>query len=206
MEFTIVIPAYNEGKSIGKVLAAIEQAVSDAEVIVVDDCSTDDTVQVASQFSHVRVIKQSTNGGPIEAIATGIVNASHDVVVTIDADGQHPVASIHDVVRPILNDQADIVLGVRNSLPRLGEKIIARFSGVSDATTGFKAMRKTEVENFKDDTAYGGMLLVKEKRLGKRIAEVPITVREREEGVSVHSNYNILKKSIRFAYWALFKK
>ncbi|WP_153734854.1 glycosyltransferase [Aquibacillus halophilus] len=206
MFYSIIIPAFNESKSIAKVLRALVESYPNSEIIVVDDYSTDDTAEVVEDFSEVTLIKQPYNQGPIIALATGIAAASNDVVVTIDADGQHPIDYIPKLVEPIFTDQADIVLGVREKLPRLGEKIITLFSGVSDATTGFKAMRKTCVdEYYTNDFAYGGVFISVSKKRGFRVLEVPVPIQQRLEGVSTHSNIKILTRSFKFVLWKLFK-
>ncbi len=206
MSYSIVIPAYNEADSIGRVLKQLVAAEPTAELIVVDDCSSDQTAEIVKAFSQVRVVSHAFNQGPIQAIVTGVRTATHEVVVTLDADGQHPIDAINRVVAPILNDQADLVLGSRESLPRLGEKIIATFSGVKDATTGFRAMKKELISLLEADIAYGGQYIVKARRNGWRISEVPITVQARLAGFSVHSNFNILKKAVAFAWWRLTTK
>jgi polyprenyl-phospho-N-acetylgalactosaminyl synthase len=206
LTFSIIIPAYNEAASIDKVLKPLLSAVPNAEIIVVDDCSTDNTVEVVRGFKDVRVISHQTNMGPIQAIVAGIKAARHDIVVSVDADGQHPTDYLNAIVEPLLSNQADIVLGTRHDLPRLGEKIIAWFSGVSDATTGFRAMRKSDVDLLEGDQAYGGMLLVKAQKRKMKILEIPIPVQERLAGFSVHSNLNILKKSMKFALWSIVNR
>ncbi|WP_226036189.1 glycosyltransferase family 2 protein [Aquibacillus saliphilus] len=206
MSFSIVIPAYNESKSIAIVLGKIIETIDDAEIIVVDDCSTDNTIEVLEQFERVKIVKHVNNMGPTAALMTGFHAATFDAMVSLDADGQHPIESIEKIVNPILNDEADLVLGTRSELPRLGEKIIALAAGVSDATTGFKAMRKKCVQFVEDDIAYGGMLIVKAKKRNLRVKEVPTKVIDRMEGHSTQSNYLILKRSLKFVVWTLFNK
>lgn len=203
MSFSIVIPAYNESKSIGTVLAKVCELYSEAEIIVVDDCSTDHTVQIVEGFPQVRIIRQPENMGPTNALATGFRSASHDVIVALDADGQHPAESIGVIAAPILDGEADLVLGARASLPRLGEKLIARFAGVRDATTGFKALRKKCIPLMEKDIAYGGMLIVRARRKGYRVKEVPIEVQERIGGQSFHSDYVIFRCAFQFLWWRL---
>jgi polyprenyl-phospho-N-acetylgalactosaminyl synthase len=157
-------------------------------------------------LKDVRVVSHQTNKGPIQAIVTGIKAARYEIVVSLDADGQHPIEYLYSIVEPLSINQADIVLGTRRDLPRLGEKIIAWFSGVDDATTGFRAMRKRDVDLLRGDQAYGGMLLVKARNRKMRIVEIPIPVKERLAGFSVHSNFNILKKSLKFAVWSLVNR
>lgn len=205
MSYSIIIPAFNEVNAIPTVLTNLTAfTTNNQEIIVVDDCSTDNTVAVIQQQfpTSVRVIRQPHNQGPIAAIVAGMRAATHEVIVTMDADGQHPIEYLPQVVGPVLENDADIVLGVRASLPRLGENIIARFSRVTDATTGFKAMKKELAPLVADDIVYGGMLITKARAQGLRIREVPITVHERISGASVHSNMAILKKSLKYAWWA----
>ncbi|MCC2684453.1 MAG: glycosyl transferase family 2 [Paenibacillaceae bacterium] len=206
--FTIVIPAFNEAQSLPDVLdqtlAAIRSWAASVELIVVDDCSTDDTASVVRQYSEagVRLVRHETNRGPIAALMTGIQAASCDCVVTMDADGQHSPDDLPQMVAPIVRGEADLVVGIRPRLPRLGERIIALASGIQDATTGCKAMRKDLVALMEGDFAYGGLLIVRAKRRRLRIVEVPIVERERVAGFSVHSGWNIFKKSLKFVGWA----
>jgi glycosyltransferase involved in cell wall biosynthesis len=205
--FSIVIPAFNEALSLPDVLdqtlAAMRARAAPVELIVVDDCSTDATANVVRQYSAagVRLIRHETNRGPIAALMTGIRAASCDCVVTMDADGQHAPDDLPQMVAPILRDEVDLVVGIRPRLPRLGERIIALASGIRDATTGCKAVRKDLVGLMEGDFAYGGLLIVRAKRRRLRIAQVPIMERERVAGFSVHSGWNIFKKSIRFVIW-----
>ncbi|WP_407272812.1 glycosyltransferase family 2 protein [Radiobacillus sp. PE A8.2] len=204
MSFSIIIPAYNEEKSIAIVLQQIVENIRDAEIIVVDDCSTDNTVEIIKQFERIKLIKHTTNMGPTAALMTGFQVANFDIVVSLDADGQHPVAAIPKLVEPIVRNEAEFVLGVRSTLPRLGEKIIALGAGVSDATTGFKALRKQCIPFMEGDIAYGGMLVTRVKNSNLRVKEISIDVRERIDGVSFHSNFHIFKIALKYFIWSLF--
>jgi glycosyltransferase involved in cell wall biosynthesis len=205
--FTIVIPAFNEAQSLPDVLDqtldTIRSWAAPVELLVVDDCSTDDTANVVRQYSGagVRLVRHETNRGPIAALMTGIRAAGCDCVVTMDADGQHAPEYLPQMVAPIVRGEADLVVGTRPQLPRLGERIIALASGIQDATTGCKAMRKDLVSLMEDDFAYGGLLIVRAKRRRLRIVEVPIVERERVAGFSVHSGWNVFKKSLKFVVW-----
>jgi glycosyltransferase involved in cell wall biosynthesis len=205
--FAVVIPAYNEEQSLPAVLdqtlASIRDLAVPWELLVVDDCSTDNTARVVRQYGEagVRLIRHETNRGPIAALMTGIRSASCDIAVTMDADGQHSPEYLPQMVGPIARGEADLVVGVRQRLPRLGERIIAFASGIRDATTGCKAMRKDLVSLMEGDFAFGGLLIVRAKRRRLRIVEVPIVERERVAGFSVHSGWNIFKKSLKFVVW-----
>ncbi|WEG13413.1 glycosyltransferase family 2 protein [Pullulanibacillus sp. KACC 23026] len=196
--FSIVIPAYNEAESIKGVLTDLVERTA-ADIIVVDDGSTDGTAELVEAIVGVRLLRQAVNGGPIQAIMDGMKAANHPVVVTMDADGQHPIDRIDAIVEPIMRNEADLVLGVRSELPRLGEKVMAKVAGVSDATTGFRAYRKELYPLLENDYVYGGVSIIRAKQRNLRLLEVPIEVNPRVAGASVHSNWNILKKSMIFA-------
>ncbi|MCA9921399.1 MAG: glycosyltransferase family 2 protein, partial [Anaerolineales bacterium] len=114
----VVIPAYNEERFIGSVVI---QTKSYADtVIVVDDGSSDNTAVVATSAGAL-VVQHETNQGKGVALNTGFAYARSlgaDVVVTIDADGQHDSAEIHAVVDPVLCGDADIVIGSRYLINR----------------------------------------------------------------------------------------
>lgn len=149
----VVIPAYNEERFIGSVVLSARN-YADA-VIVVDDGSSDCTAEVA-QAAGATVIRQSTNQGKGVALSTGFQKAAQlhpDVVITIDADGQHDASEIHRVATPILHGEADIVVGSRyldnkSNVPghrilghRLFNFMTNQASGVrvTDSQSGFRA-------------------------------------------------------------------
>ena len=100
MRISIVLPAYNEEQSISSVLDDLLALRKDDEIIVVDDGSTDNTYAVA-KASGVRVIRHPYNKGYGAALKTGLREAQADVVVFLDADGQHSPADIERIVEPI---------------------------------------------------------------------------------------------------------
>ena len=103
-----VIPAYNEEKTIGEIVTKTIQHVD--EVIVVDDGSTDDTAVIARRTS-ASVVQNEENRGVLVALARGFKAAKGEVLVTLDADGQHDPDEIPILVEPILEGHADLVLG-----------------------------------------------------------------------------------------------
>ena len=110
----IVIPAYNEAKSIGKVLRKLKRS-GYHKIIVVDDGSKDRTSAISNK-QRVIVLKHIINRGLGGALGTGIkaaVEENADVIVTFDSDGQHSVSDIKKVTTPILNGEADVVIGSR---------------------------------------------------------------------------------------------
>ena len=118
MKLFIVIPAYNEEVTIGKVvqeLRALELPDIEKEVIVVDDGSMDRTGEVARSEGAV-IVRHIVNRGVGGALGTGISAALRkgaDIIVTYDADGQHAASDIEKVIGPIQNGSADVVLGTR---------------------------------------------------------------------------------------------
>ncbi|MFP4001974.1 MAG: glycosyltransferase family 2 protein [Thermoplasmata archaeon] len=114
---TAVIPAYDEEERIEKVLKETSQYVD--EIIVVDDNSTDDTVEIAEEYG--KVIKKDSNQGYIDSIKRGFEAAQGDIIVTLDADGEHDPSFIPSIVEPIEKDKADLVFGKREKIPRFSE-------------------------------------------------------------------------------------
>jgi hypothetical protein len=204
----VVIPAYNEAESLPAVLAAIPREVAGLamQVLVVDDASRDATRQVALE-AGARVVSQPVNAGTSAALQTGYLVAERmgvDIVVTLDADGQHDPAQISCVVEPIVRDEADFVIGSR----RLGEydreagtaglardvgvtvygKLVSMLSGaaISDVSSGFHAIRANRLAeiDFAEDQFHNPELLIGASRGRLRIVEVPITIRRRTAGTT----------------------
>jgi glycosyltransferase involved in cell wall biosynthesis len=179
-----VIPAYNEEETVGEVVAQTLRHVDEA--IVVDDGSSDDTA-MAARNSGAIVVRNKVNKGVLESLKTGFKSAKGEILVTLDADGQHDPDEIPGLLEPILDDRADLVLGTRAELPHFSERVIARLTelkaDVSDASTGFRAIRRNIVDRMVLHGACTcGTFILEAHSLGARIAEVPITVRERKGG------------------------
>jgi glycosyltransferase involved in cell wall biosynthesis len=176
-----VIPAYNEEKTIEAVVRGALHHVD--EVIVVDDGSTDDTARIA-EAAGARVLKQS-NAGVLKATERGMREATGDVIVTLDADGQHDPSEIPRLVEPILRDDADLVMGVRPELPYLSERILTWLTSirapVGDASTGYRAVRQGIAGKMKlHGACLCGTFVLEAHRHGARVAGVPVSIRERE--------------------------
>ena len=188
-----IIPAYNEEKALADVIGKTLENVD--EVIVVDDGSSDKTSEVAIE-AGARVIKHSVNLGKGEALKSGFKAIGDDsIIITIDGDGQHNPSEIPDLVRPIVEDGADLVNGSRymngpeENTPayrRVGQKVldiatnISAGTKVTDSQSGFRAFspQSKNVFRFKD-TGFGieSEMLVDAAEAGLKIVEVPITVR-----------------------------
>ena len=180
---SVVIPAYNEAGTIGTV---IEKAMKYAdEIIVVDDGSTDKTGEIAAK-KGARVIRHKENKGYIEALRTGFKAATGDIIVTLDADGQHPPEEIPRIAKPILENKADLVMGVREKIS-FSEKVITLLTNLkvrtSDASTGYRAIRRGIARKMKiQGKCTCGTFILEAARLGARIAEVKVRVSPRKTG------------------------
>ena len=195
MKVIIGIPAFNEEKNIGAIVAKLK--IKYDHVIVCDDGSSDMTETIASSLGAI-VVKHSKNLGYGAAIKT-IFNESKkidgDVLVTFDADGQHQIEDIQNVVEPILKKEADIVIGsrfleenVKNMVPgyrKLGIKTITKLTNMSikenltDSQSGFRAYSKNVLNEISPTDSGMGIsteILIKSSNKNMKITEVPITI------------------------------
>lgn len=154
---TIVVPAFNEGASIGAVVAALKSAARWHEVLVVDDGSTDETGQ-AAQAAGARVVRHPYNKGNGAAVKTAIRSASSEWIAIVDADGQHrPEDALRLISR--LGDY-DLVIGARDPKTqatagrRAGNALLNWLASylterpIPDLTSGFRAARHRHLMEF----------------------------------------------------------
>lgn len=195
----VVIPAYQTAATLAAVVAGVRRAAPTARVIVVDDGSTDGTGD-AARGTGARVLVHARNRGKGAALATGIEAAlasGAQIIVTLDADGQHPPDEIPRIAGPVLAGQADLVLGARartGAMPLgrrctnwLSAALAARVGGqgVPDAQTGFRAFSRTVAEavrpperHYDYETAFLLGALVR----GFRVRSLPIATIYAEAG------------------------
>ena len=176
---TAIIPSYNEETRIAAVIKETKPFAN--KVLVVDDQSTDNTARVAKE-AGATVITNSGQAGYIGAIKTGFSRANSEIVVTLDADGEHDPKDIPKLVKPVENGKADVVLGKREEIARPSEKILCSLArlrvNVEDCGTGFRALRKDIAkEMMLPGHCTCGTFVVEAKSLGARITEVPINLR-----------------------------
>lgn len=203
---TVVIPAYNEGDAIHNVIGKIRELRPDAEILVVDDGSKDNTSDVARE-AGARVIRHPYNKGNGAAVKTGLRNAHGEVVLLLDADGQHPPEDILRVLAPI--GEYDLVVGARD---RKSETALVRdvgnalFNGLAsylagrdipDLTSGFRAMKRDLIMEFihllPNLYSYPTTSTLAFLKAGYNVEFVPITAR-RGTG---RSNTKILRDGVR---------
>lgn len=217
----IIIPAYNEEKSI---LKTVERIKDQYDYVVINDCSTDNTKQVLEE-NNLNYIDLPANLGIGGGVQTGYKYAyrnGYDIAIQFDGDGQHNEEYIPDLVKPIEDDDADIVVGSRyikkegfqsSAMRQLGirffEKLIKGLSGqpVTDATSGFRAVNRKIMEEFVYDYPQDypepqtNLAVIKR---GFRLKEVPVIMNAREEGTSsitpAKSVYFMIKVSMAILF------
>lgn len=215
MRVAVVIPAYQAAATIGDIVARTRAAVPDAEITVVDDGSVDGTVSAAGEY----VICHDENLGKGAALRDGIREAiTHgaSVVVTLDADGQHPPEEIPRLLQPIAEGRADVVLGARRregAMPAsrrlsnwLSAVLTSRISGqvVWDAQTGFRAFTRAVAERVQpagDRFEYEANFLFDALRAGFRVAsvEVPTIYGARSHFRSWGDSWRVARVFARYA-------
>lgn len=174
---TVVIPAYNEAERIRGVIT--EARTFADEVLVIDDGSEDETVNV-SQRAGAEVLTQK-HQGYVHALKFGFQSARGNIIVTMDADGEHDPSDIPKMVAPILKGEADLVLGRRECIP-VSEQVIRYLvyvrTPVHDHGTGFRAMTKRLAQTLPlRGKCTCGTLVLEAVSRGARIKEIPIRIR-----------------------------
>jgi polyprenyl-phospho-N-acetylgalactosaminyl synthase len=177
---TAVIPAHNESNRIINTLNQVKPYVN--EIIVIDDASTDDTASLASQHGAI-VLTHHSNKGYIESIKNGFKKASGDIIVTLDADGEFPADKIPELILPIIDNQADMVQGHRDIVPRPSERFLTWMSqrkiNVGDSGTGLRAIRSSLAKSLEIKGAcICGVFSLEVASKGGRIIEIPITLQK----------------------------
>jgi glycosyltransferase involved in cell wall biosynthesis len=202
---SVVIPAYNEEKSIENVISRTEKTLEALnlpyEVIVVDDGSTDKTRFLAERHK-VTVLSNGNNHGKAYALRRGLEDINGELVVTMDADGSHRPEEIKCLIEPLMRG-ADVVMGSRflnkrdmdstKKLHILGNKLfnllirILTKHYITDSQTGFRAFKRkvlNEVEITCEGYAVETELTVKSLKNGFVVQEQPITFEKRVDGCS----------------------
>jgi glycosyltransferase involved in cell wall biosynthesis len=183
-KLSVVIPAYNEAMSIGEVIANCK-AFCD-EIIVVDDGSADDTAEIAKN-SGAAVVRNERNLGVTKTTQIGFEQAHGDIIVTMDADGQHDPSDIPKLIEPLVKGKAEVALGVRSEIPHRSERIINALTNLSakcsDAGTGFRAIKADLAKKMKlHGTCLCGTFFLEAHKRGARIVEIPVQVKQRISG------------------------
>ena len=217
----IVIPTFNEESVIQDVIKEVREAGYE-NIIVVDDGSSDNT-QEKAKIAGTIALRHKINRGQGAATKTGIEAAKllkADIIVTIDGDGQHDPKDIEKLIKPILQNHCDVVLGTRLQNPKgmPWYKIIANKVGnfftwylfglwVSDSQSGFRAYshHAAEIINTRGDRyEYASEILYEIKNYKLKFKEIPIAVRYTEYSMGkIHKQGFI--NGIKTLYKMIFK-
>ena len=211
----LIIPAYNEEKAIKRVYDGIidynKKNKTKYDVIVINDGSKDNTekILVENSIPHIKLIHNLGIGGAVQTGYKYALENNYDIAIQFDGDGQHNVEYVKTLIEPIINNEADLVIGSRfidknssgfkSTFARLiGIRLISSFiklttkKRIYDCTSGFRACNKRTIEHFSHTypTEYpepvSSVDLFKNKYT---IKEVPVSMNERKEGTSSIKSY-----------------
>jgi glycosyltransferase involved in cell wall biosynthesis len=158
---SVVVPAYNEENTLAAVVRKLTQVPHLREVIIVDDCSSDRTPEIADQLSgeyqQVKVVRHSVNSGKTQALKTGFQHTTGEIVIVQDADLEYDPSEIPALIQPIVDGHADVVYGSRFLVRKtsrvlyfyhyLANRALTFLSNLftninlTDVETGYKALR-----------------------------------------------------------------
>jgi dolichol-phosphate mannosyltransferase len=209
----VVLPTYNEAENLGPISAAILAALPAATLLVVDDGSPDGTGRLADDLAAVdgrvrvrhRPAKQGLGRAYLDGFGVALAGGA-EVVVQMDADWSHDPATLPNLVGPVADDRADLVIGSRYVRGGgvvdwgIGRRVISRGGSLfarlvlglepHDLTGGFKAWRATTLSAIPFDGIHAGgyvfqiEMTFRASRRGARITEIPITFKDRRVGQS----------------------
>jgi glycosyltransferase involved in cell wall biosynthesis len=196
MKLLIQIPCYNEAETLPQTIADLPTTlpgISQIEKLVIDDGSDDDTVVVAANLGINHIIRHRHNQGLARAFQSGLdacLRLGADIIVNTDADNQYPGHYIADLVAPIVNQQADIVVGnrqvaqidhfspIKKVLQLLGSWTVRSLSGtdVPDAPSGFRAYSREAALRLNVLTRFSYTLetIIQAGKLGLTIVSIPV--------------------------------
>jgi glycosyltransferase involved in cell wall biosynthesis len=217
-KFMVLIPAYNEAGSIARLIEGVKSHIPGADILVVNDCSTDETGKVVRECEGVRLLNLPFNmgiGGAVLSGFTYFINHGYDALIRLDGDGQHPPEMAEVIMEPLVSGSQDAVIGSRyldtdaaysSPMRKLGIKFLNLLTAmilrrrVTDSTSGFRAYNRKAVEYLVRDYPFDYpepeeiYLLT---RGGFRLIEVPVVMKERQQGVSsinmVRTYYFLIK-------------
>lgn len=200
----IIIPAYNESESIRNVVGYMASQAPQYDYLVINDGSTDNTLSICEE-EHYQYLDLPINLGIGGAVQAGYVYArknNYDIAVQVDGDGQHDIAYLEDMLRPLKAGEADVVIGSRflekegfqsSHTRRVGIGILSFLirlttgKRIMDVTSGFRAVNRRFIEIYAKDypTDYPEPEAIVTAIMHRgRVMEVPVRMKARESGTS----------------------
>jgi dolichol-phosphate mannosyltransferase len=227
----ICIPTYLEAENIAEVLRRVRQAVPDADVLVIDDNSTDSTAELAEEVGRelggINVLRRPAKEGLGPAYRAGFrhgFDRGYEVLVQMDADLSHDPAVLPELLAA-LDQGADLAVGSRyvpgGSVPHwpLHRRLLSRYAnryagailgiGIKDATAGYRAYRATALEAIDVESTrasgYGFQieLALRVARWGGKVTEIPIAFTDRVRGTSKMSGRIIAEAMLLVTWWGI---
>jgi len=207
-KLSVIIPVFNEEKTIGLVISRVAALPLNTEIVIVDDCSTDGTRGILSKLTDVpglKIILKNENQGKGAALRTGLEHVTGDFIIVQDADLEYNPRDIPGILQPLLRDEADVVYGSRfigedqqdeSWIHRMGNAVLTGASNLlsglrlTDMETCYKAFSKKVLRDLTIEQNRFGIepeVTAKLARRGYRFAEVPISYESRgyDEGKKI---------------------
>jgi glycosyltransferase involved in cell wall biosynthesis len=207
-KISVVIPAFNESETIGDLVLKVKQRYPDFEIVVIDDGSEDNTAEVATD-AGARVFSHPYNIGNGAAIKSGIRAATGDILVFMDADGQHDPEDIAKMLEHmpefdmvvgarVKGSQASVGRGIGNNIYNWLGSYVSKFA-IQDLTSGFRAVKADVARSFvhllPNTYSYPTTITLGVLRTGRSVKYIPITTQPRRKG---SSNIRLFQDGTRF--------
>lgn len=202
---SVIIPVFNEGPTIGNVIERVKKAIEGMqfpyEILVIDDCSTDNSLEI-SRSKKVRVYQLEKHMGKGYALRLGFREAKGEIIVTLDSDGSHNPEELPKLLDPMLNGEVDLVIGSRflheknvfhNELNKIGVHLFNFFvrmltgKATTDSQSGYRVVRSAILRKLNlvsKGYEIESEMLIKVLKNGHRVKEVPIKFEQRTYGKS----------------------
>ena len=206
MKVLLIIPAYNEEENILETCKKIKEFDKELDYIVINDGSTDNTENILKEnnIKHIKLVHNLGIGGAVQTGYKYAYENGYDIAIQFDGDGQHDVTYVPKICEPLINGQADMVIGTRyldkresefqsTFMRRLGSNIITFFikiccgKKITDPTSGFRAVNRSIIKGFANNypTEYPEPESTVKVIINKyKVQEIPVSMNERVGGKS----------------------
>lgn len=228
----LIIPSYNEEENILKVYKEIEKHKDELDYVFINDGSTDNSVKIFkdNKLNYVDLVHNLGIGGAVQTGYKYALENGYDIAIQFDGDGQHDINYVKTICKPIIDGEADFVIGSRylddttsgfksTFMRRLGKNIISVMikwfwkQKITDPTSGFRAGNKKIIKNFAKEypsdypEPESTVTLLK---LGYKVVEKPVNMKEREAGESFANAWTsclyMLKVSLAIIVDSIFRR